>query len=98
VKKSARTVPLAPPLAPIYEERTTGEKQGRARQLLNREPQALDCRVERVHGVEGERELRADHRVDEQLVHLGLRPELSNRPVRPRRVVLQNVEQDVGVD
>ena len=59
--------------------------------------QVLNRLASRVNSRERQRHLGVDHGVDHQRVKASLRTHLGDGPVRPLRVVLQYVHEDVGV-
>lgn len=88
---------LVAPTAPVLGKGLGSQEQCRPRNLAQLQRQRSHHVVQRLKGRERQGHLGVDHRVDDQGMLGGLRPQLGDRPVGPLRIVLQHVHQDVGV-
>ena len=84
--------------APVLEEGTAGEEERRAREFEQGKAHAFYRVIERLHRLEGQRQLGINDGVDAQLVDLRLRTKLAHRPVGPGGVVVEHVDQDIGIN
>ena len=84
--------------SPVREENLASEKQGISRDCFQFEGDLLDYGVEFFDARESHRKLGVDDGVNRERIGGGGRIELILRPWGPLGVILENIEQDVGVD